>query len=142
MYIDLFTVRSAAHNYTLNECVPPKQLELYTSQDLFLEQWRLVRSTSSTSEGRFTNNSPFDAAPIVDEALKPDDAADVLEELLDAQNQSYVLGLKLKLPLSEVDAIHSTYSNPRDRLLQITIAFLKQVTDVEVHCKGSGESCS
>ena len=38
-----------------------------------------------------------------------------------------MFGLKLKLPLAEVDSIHSTSSNPRDRLLQVIIAFLKQV---------------
>ena len=58
--------------------------------------------------------------------MKPNDAAEVLEELLDAQNQSYVLGLKLKIPLADVDAIHGSYSSPRDRLLQVIIAFLKQ----------------
>lgn len=52
---------------------------------------------------------------------------DVLEELLDAQNHSYVLGLKLKLPISEVESIHSTHKKPRDRLLQVLIAFLNGV---------------
>ena len=66
-------------------------------------------------------------APTVDEVLTPDDAVEVLEELLDAQSQSYVLGLKLKLPLPVVDAIFSTYAEPRDRLLQVIIAFTRQV---------------
>ena len=39
--------------------------------------------------------------------LTPDDAVDVLDEILEAQNQSYVLGLRLKLPLHVVDAIFS-----------------------------------
>ena len=51
----------------------------------------------------------------------------MLEELLPAQNQSYVLGLKLKLPLHVVDAIHSTHSQPQNRLLEILIAFMKHV---------------
>ena len=59
--------------------------------------------------------------------LSPDNAIDVLEELLPAQNQSYVLGLKLKLPLHVVDAIHSTQSQPHNRLLEVLIAFMKQV---------------
>ena len=60
--------------------------------------------------------------------LTPDDAVHVLEEVLSAQNHSYVLGLKLKLPLYVVDSIHSpTHPQPRDRLLQVIIAFLQQV---------------
>ena len=51
---------------------------------------------------------------------------DVLEELLPAQNTSYELGLKFKLPQSEVEAIHSTHSQPRERLLRILLAFAKQ----------------
>ena len=58
--------------------------------------------------------------------LKTDDAIDVLEELLEAQNHSYVFGLKLKLPLYVVEAIHSTYLQPRERLLHVLIEFLKQ----------------
>ena len=51
---------------------------------------------------------------------------DVLEELLPAQNQSYELGLKLKVPEHEVESIHSTYAKPRNRLLHVLIAFTKQ----------------
>ena len=43
-----------------------------------------------------------------------------------AQNDSYALGLKLKLPQYEVDAIHSGHMRPRDRLLHVIIEFLKQ----------------
>ena len=50
----------------------------------------------------------------------------VLEELLPAQNQSYVLGLKLGLPLHDVEGIHYHYYNPRDRLLKVIMEFLKQ----------------
>lgn len=64
---------------------------------------------------------------IVDETLRIDDAVDVLEALIDAQNDSYVLGLSLRLPPNEIDGIHSTYSYPRHRLLHVIIAFLKQV---------------
>ena len=59
--------------------------------------------------------------------LTPEDAVNVLEEILVAENQSYVLGLKLKLPLYVVDSIYEKYSEPRDRLLQVIIAFTKQV---------------
>ena len=70
------------------------------------------------------------AAPTGNEPLTPDDAVNVLEEILEAQNQSYVLGLKLKLPLHLVEAIHSTYLLPRDRLLQVLIEFTKQVDPI------------
>ena len=67
------------------------------------------------------------AAPTGDEPLTPDDAVNVLEEILEAENKSFVLGLKLKLPLPDVDAIHSTNLQPRDHLLQVLIEFTKQV---------------
>ena len=62
----------------------------------------------------------------MDETLTESDAAEILEELLSAQNQSYLLGLKLKLPLHEVEAIHLKYLDPRERLLHIIVAFLGQ----------------
>ena len=62
----------------------------------------------------------------MDETLSESDAADILEELLSAQNQSYILGLKLKLPLHEVEAIDLKYLSPRERLLHVIIAFLRQ----------------
>lgn len=51
----------------------------------------------------------------------------MLEEIQEAQNQSYLLGLKLNLPLPVVDYIYETYSQPRDRLLQVLIEFTHQV---------------
>ena len=66
-------------------------------------------------------------APTGDEPLTPDDAVNVLEEIIEAQNQSYVLGLKLKLPPHVVEAICEKHSEPRDRLLQILTAFLQEV---------------
>ena len=64
--------------------------------------------------------------PAVDETLQENDTGKVLEELLEAQNQSHVLGLQLNLPLHDVEAIHLQYQNPRNRLLHIIIAFLRQ----------------
>ena len=61
-----------------------------------------------------------------DEPLTPDDADDVLEEILEAGNQSYALGQKLKLPLHVVEGICEKHSDPRDRLLQVLTAFLQQ----------------
>ena len=68
--------------------------------------------------------TPYSAG---DEPLTPDDADNILEEIVEAQNQSYVLGLKLKLPPHVVEAICENHSLPRDRLLQVLIAFTKQV---------------
>ena len=65
-------------------------------------------------------------APLGDETLTPDDAVDVMQEQLPAQNQSYMLAVKLNLPLNTVDAIHSMYLEPRDRLLHVLIEFIKQ----------------
>ena len=62
----------------------------------------------------------------MDETLAESDAADILEELLSAQNQSYLLGMKLKLPLHEVEAIHLKYLDPRERLLHVIVTFLRQ----------------
>ena len=67
------------------------------------------------------------AAPTGDDPLTPDDAVNVLEEILEAQNHSYVLGLKLQLPLHVVDGVYTTYLQPRDPLLQVVIEFTKQV---------------
>ena len=66
------------------------------------------------------------AAPAVHDTLQPDDAGIILEALLDAQSHSFMLGLMLNLPLREVEAIFTKYSDPRDRLLHIIIAFLRQ----------------
>ena len=43
-----------------------------------------------------------------------------------AQNKSHLLGLKLNLPQYEVETIHSRYSDPVDRLLQVITEFLRQ----------------
>ena len=58
--------------------------------------------------------------------LTPDDAGMVLNELFEARNQSYVLGLALKLPLDKVEAIHSQYQNPGECFIRVIIAFLEQ----------------
>ena len=86
------------------------------------------------AEGRYTaekeraNESSFytNTAPTGDDTLQPDDAVIILEELLEARNDSHTFGLKLNLPVHEVEAIFTKYSDPRDRLLQIIIAFLRR----------------
>ena len=62
----------------------------------------------------------------MNETLTPDDAGKILEKLLEAQNQSFMLGLGLNLRLHEVEAIHERYQDARERLLHIIIAFLRQ----------------
>ena len=65
-------------------------------------------------------------APSGDKTLTPNDAMDIYEEILPAQNVSYKLGLKLKLPDHEVESIHKTKSDPSDQLLAVILKFLKQ----------------
>ena len=50
----------------------------------------------------------------------------MLNELVEAQNHYYVLGLQLLLP-HEVEAIHRQYQDPKERLVQILIAFTNQI---------------
>ena len=62
----------------------------------------------------------------MDETLGPDDAGKILEELLDAQHCSHLLGLAMNVKLRDVEAIQAIYQQPKDRLLHIIIAFLRQ----------------
>ena len=62
----------------------------------------------------------------MDETLKPEDAGKILEELVDAQNHAHLLGLMMNVNPSDVEAIQTTYQQPKDRLLHIIIAFLNQ----------------
>ena len=64
-------------------------------------------------------------APAVDRVLNTNDAVDVLEAVLPAQNKSYELGLKFKLPPHEVKAIHSPMREPRECLRDVIIRFLE-----------------
>ena len=66
------------------------------------------------------------AAPAVDETLKSDDVKKMLNELVEAQNHSKVFGLQL-LPPHEVEAIHSQYQDPKERMLHILLAFTRQI---------------
>ena len=55
--------------------------------------------------------------------LTPDDAADLVEELLPAKIRSHQLGQALKIPRRVVDNIHSEFSDPRDQLFHVFIEF-------------------
>ena len=54
------------------------------------------------------------------------DAKNVFKELLEAMNKAYLLGVEFELPPHEVDGIDKTYPDPRDCLLQVILAFLRQ----------------
>ena len=82
----------------------------------------LVLDIIVTSLGHYCTNT----APTADRILTVDDAVDILEELLPVQSQSFLLGLKLKLPLHEVEVIHQQYAKPRDCLFHTIIAFLRR----------------
>ena len=56
-------------------------------------------------------------APAEDKTLTERDAMAIFEELLEAMNQAYMLGLKLNLPSHELDAIRKTNPDPRECLL-------------------------
>lgn len=58
--------------------------------------------------------------------LDQGDVADVLEELLEAQTQSYELGLRLKLKIHVLDAIHKEETSSKKCLLKVLAEFLKQ----------------
>ena len=61
------------------------------------------------------------------DVLTLNDAVNVLEELLPAKNKSFQLGLRLNLKPHQVEGIHSTYSEPENRLLRVVMLFLNQV---------------
>ena len=61
------------------------------------------------------------------ETLCEDAAMDILDEILEAQSKSAVLGCKLNLPMRIVEGIHSHYSKPEDRLYHVIVKFLTQV---------------
>ena len=69
---------------------------------------------------------PFTAST-GDETLSPDDAIHILEEILEAKNQSRYLGLKLNIPEHDVTGIHQRYSDPKDCLYYILVEFLKRL---------------
>ena len=62
-----------------------------------------------------------------DKTLTPDDAIEILEEILPAQIKSYNLGLKLKLPQHVVKAIHAKHQSTEDHLREVIETFLNGV---------------
>ena len=70
--------------------------------------------------------TPYTAAPTGDDPLTPDDAINVLEEVLEAQDHSRFLGLKLNVPDYIVTGIHTHYTDPKDRLYYVLVEFLQR----------------
>ena len=62
----------------------------------------------------------------MDAILTESDAANILEELTEAQNSGNLLGFMFNIKPSEVEAIQAMYQNPKERLCQIILAFLRQ----------------
>ena len=64
-----------------------------------------------------------------EDILTPDDAMNVCEEIVEAQNKSFNIGLKLHLDYHIVNGIHSDvrYKEPFDRLLHVVIEASKQI---------------
>ena len=63
------------------------------------------------------------------EILTRADVANVLRELLPAQNKFYNLGLLLGLQNHEIDGIHSTNPLPEQCLREVIIRFLQQAPE-------------
>ena len=68
----------------------------------------------------------LNAAPAGDHILTESDAVNILEELTEAQNCANLLGFMFGIKPVEVDAICKMYQNPKERLCQIILAFLRQ----------------
>ena len=68
----------------------------------------------------------LNAAPAGDDILTESDAVNILEELTDAQNHSHILGFIFSIKPVEVEAICKMYQDPKERLCQIILAFLRQ----------------
>ena len=50
----------------------------------------------------------------------------ILEELLESQNNASLLGLMLNVKPYDVEAIETTYKQPKDKLYHIILTFLRQ----------------
>ena len=66
-------------------------------------------------------------APTADDTLGPDDVMEVLEAILPAQNKSYNLGLKLKVPRHVLRAIHAKHQSSDVHLRDILEYFVDQI---------------
>ena len=68
----------------------------------------------------------------MEKLLKPDDVSDIIDELVEASNHSYVLGLKLRLSPHVVEAIHCNYLDPMEHLVHIIYNFTIQTEPIPI----------
>ena len=66
------------------------------------------------------------AAPAVDRILTENDAHSIFQELMEAQNEAHLLGLKWNIPPHEIEAIKREHPKQIDILLNIILKFLRQ----------------
>ena len=88
-------------------------------------EWHVYSSLSSYC-GYALFFQSLNAAPAGDHILTESDAVNILEELTEAQNSANLLGLMFNIKPFEVEAIQARYQNPKERLCQIILAFLRQ----------------
>ena len=69
--------------------------------------------------------TPYSTAPTGDDPLTPDDAVNLLEEILEAKIHSQIFGLKLNVPDYIVTGIHTHYTDPKERLYYVLVESLK-----------------
>ena len=58
--------------------------------------------------------------------MKVDDLSSILDELYDVSPKWYSIGLQLRLPISDLDAISKENQHPRDCLLEVIHIWLKR----------------
>ncbi|CAI8008451.1 hypothetical protein GBAR_LOCUS5782 [Geodia barretti] len=75
-----------------------------------------------------------------EEKLTPDDAADLVSELLPTWISSRQLGLKLGLSKPVVEHIHRTFSEPQDRLFLVLIESTRSASGSRPTWKAFGEA--
>ena len=68
----------------------------------------------------------LNVAPAGDDILTESDAVNILKELMEAQNCANLLGLMFSIKPVEVEAICKVCQDPKERLCQIILAFLRQ----------------
>ena len=104
----------------------PQLLAMAVGKKNLHKSWsRLVHETAQVT--CHTKNSVLFVDSAGEKILASNDVSDMLDELLEAKNESRLFGLSLKLPLHVVEAIHSTHSLPKERLLQVLIEFTRQI---------------
>ena len=94
---------------------------------IHLQQWLKVKTSTFYTTTITSMYYHVSAALSNDELLTDKDVITILEELLPAQNKTYELGLKLKLPEYVVEGIYKSFSDPQTRLLHVLKEFRNQM---------------